>query len=127
MTWSGSGLQFPEAPHLYERDGTWYLLIAEGGTQSGHCVSVARGPSPVGPWEGAPTNPILGHRSADSPIQNTGHGDLVEAPDGSWWMVLLGVRPRGVSPGFHVLGRGPSWCRCAGLTAGPSRAGCRWT
>ena len=30
--WSGTGLQFPEAPHLYEIDGTWYLLIAEGGT-----------------------------------------------------------------------------------------------
>ncbi len=54
LTWSGPGLQYPEAPHLYERDGTWYLLIAEGGTQGGHCVSVARGPSPVGPWEGAP-------------------------------------------------------------------------
>ena len=104
-TWSGTGLQFPEAPHLYERDGTWYLLIAEGGTQSGHCVSIARGPAPVGPWEGAPANPILSHRSTDSPIQNTGHGDLVQAPDGSWWMVLLGVRPKGVSPGFHVLGR----------------------
>ncbi len=105
QTWSGSGLQFPEAPHLFERDGTWYLVIAEGGTERGHCVSVACGPSPVGPWEGAPSNPILSHRSTDSPIQNTGHGDLVAAPDGSWWMVLLGVRPRGTSPRFHVLGR----------------------
>jgi beta-xylosidase len=38
-------------------------------------------------------------------VQNTGHGDLVRAVDGSWWMVLLGVRPRGGTPGFHVLGR----------------------
>ena len=68
-------------------------------------MSVARGPSPVGPWEGCPTNPILTHRSTDAPIQNTGHGDLVESADGSWWMVLLGVRPRGVGPGFHTLGR----------------------
>ena len=80
-------------------------MIAEGGTQQGHCVSIARGPSPVGPWEGAPANPILSNRSTDRPIQNTGHADLVEATDGSWWMVLLGVRPRGISPGFHVLGR----------------------
>jgi xylan 1,4-beta-xylosidase len=35
----------------------------------------------------------------------TGHGDLVQAGDGTWWMVLLGVRPRGGSPGYHVLGR----------------------
>ncbi len=105
LTWSGTGLQYPEAPHLFERDGTWYLLIAEGGTHAGHSVSVARGPSPVGPWEGAPANPILTHRSTDRPIQNTGHADMVEAADGTWWMVLLGVRPRGISPGFHTLGR----------------------
>jgi beta-xylosidase len=104
-TWSGTGLQYPEAPHLYALDGTWYLLIAEGGTHEGHAVSIARGPSPVGPWEGCPANPILSHRSTDKPIQNTGHADLVEAVDGSWWMVLLGVRPRGVASGFHVLGR----------------------
>ncbi len=104
-TWSGTGLQYPEAPHLYEREGIWYLLIAEGGTHGGHCVSIARGPSPVGPWEAAPGNPILTHRSTDSPIQNTGHADLVEFTDGSWWMVLLGVRPKGIGPGFHTLGR----------------------
>ena len=61
-----------------------------------------RGPSPEGPWEPDPANPILSHRSTDRPIQNTGHADLVEATDGTWWMVLLGVRPKS---GFHVLGR----------------------
>ena len=66
---------------------------------------MARGPSPVGPWESAPSNPILTNRSTDRPIQNTGHADMVEATDGSWWMVLLGVRPRASAPGFHVLGR----------------------
>ena len=104
-TWSGTGLQFPEAPHLIRRDDTWYLLIAEGGTDRGHTVAIARGPSPTGPWEGSPVNPILTHRSTDHPIQNTGHADLVEATDGSWWMVALGTRPRGFSPKFHVLGR----------------------
>jgi beta-xylosidase len=97
-TWSGTGLQYPEAPHLFERDGTWYLLIAEGGTRAGHAVSVARGPSPVGPWEGCPANPILSHRSTNRPIQSTGHADLVEATDRSWWMVLLGV-----SLGFETV------------------------
>lgn len=104
-TWSGTGLQFPEAPHLFERNGTWYLLVAEGGTEAGHAVSIARGPSPEGPWEGSPDNPILTHRSTDRAVQNTGHADVVEGGDGSWWMVLLGIRRLGITPGFHVLGR----------------------
>ncbi|MDU0300755.1 glycoside hydrolase family 43 protein, partial [Streptomyces sp. PAL114] len=104
-TWSGSGLKFPEAPHLYRVGGWWYLLIAEGGTERGHAVSVARARSPRGPWEAAPGNPLLSHAGTARPVQNTGHADLVEAPDGSWWMVLLGVRPRGFTPDVHVLGR----------------------
>ena len=80
-------------------------MIAEGGPERGHGISVARGPAPDGPFEACPANPILSHRSTSLEIQNTGHADLVEAPDGSWWMVLLGVRPRGGTPGWHVIGR----------------------
>lgn len=104
-TWSGTGLKSPEAPHVFRRDGVWYLVVAEGGTERGHAVSIARSGSPEGPWEPCPTNPILSHRSTDRPIQSTGHADFVEAADGSWWMVLLGVRPLGMTPQFHVLGR----------------------
>lgn len=104
--WSGTpGSKAPEAPHLYRVGGYWYLLIAEGGTERGHAVSVARGPSPSGPFEPCPANPVLTHRGTGHPVQNTGHADLVQAPDGSWWAVFLGVRPAGVSPGWHVLGR----------------------
>ncbi|GAB2762447.1 glycoside hydrolase family 43 protein [Streptomyces bullii] len=104
--WSGTpGAKAPEAPHLYRIGEYWYLLIAEGGTERGHGVSVARGRTPNGPFEPCPANPILTHRGTDHPVQNTGHADLVQAPDGTWWMVLLGVRPRGGTPGWHVLGR----------------------
>jgi beta-xylosidase len=104
--WSGTpGARCPEAPHLYRIGDFWYLLIAEGGTERGHCVSVARSLSPDGPFEPCPANPVLSHRSTSLPVQNTGHADLVQAPDGSWWMVLLGVRPRGGTPGWHTLGR----------------------
>ncbi|MFB6851060.1 glycoside hydrolase family 43 protein [Streptomyces sp. NPDC056341] len=104
--WSGTpGAKAPEAPHLYHVGDHWYLLIAEGGTERGHAVSVARGPAPTGPFEPCPANPVLTHRSTDESVQNTGHADLVQAPDGTWWMVFLGVRPRGGTPGWHVLGR----------------------
>ncbi|MGW5234579.1 glycoside hydrolase family 43 protein [Streptomyces nodosus] len=103
--WSGTGLQYPEAPHLYRIGAWWYLMLAEGGTAHGHSVSIARARSPRGPYEPAPVNPILSHRSTDLPIQSTGHADLVSAPDGTWWMLLLGTRPRGYFPEFHVLGR----------------------
>jgi xylan 1,4-beta-xylosidase len=103
--WSGTGLAHPEAPHLYRIGDRWYLVIAEGGTERGHAVSVARGPSARGPFQGHPGNPVLSNRSTAAPVQNTGHGDVVQAADGTCWMVLLGVRPRGGSPAFHVLGR----------------------
>jgi beta-xylosidase len=100
----GHGAEVPEAPHLYEIDGTWYLMIAEGGTERGHGVSIARGPAPDGPFEGCPRNPVLSARSTSWPVQNAGHGDLVRTPDGGWAMVLLGMRARG-DPG--LLAHGP--------------------
>jgi beta-xylosidase len=103
--WSGSGLQYPEGPHLYRVGEWWYLLLSEGGTERGHALSIARSRSLPGPFEPHPANPVLSHRSTSHPVQNTGHGDLVQAHDGSWWMVLLGTRPRGDTPMFHGLGR----------------------
>ena len=103
--WSGTGLKFPEAPHLYRRGDFWYLMIAEGGTERGHGVSMARADDPRGPFTPGPNNPFLSARSTNRPIQNTGHGDLVELPDGRTMMVLLGVRPRGATQAFSALGR----------------------
>jgi len=103
--WSGGGLQFPEAPHLYQHDGRWYLMIAEGGTERGHGISIARGDSPDGPFEPAPANPLVSARSTSREIQNTGHGDLIVGPDGEWRVVLLGVRPRSMTRAFSALGR----------------------
>ncbi len=105
VIWRGSGLAHPEGPHLYRRGDWWYLLTAEGGTERGHAVCVARSRAIHGPFEAAPANPIFSRRSTGFPVQNTGHADLVERPDGSWAMVYLGVRPRGFTPGFHVVGR----------------------
>jgi xylan 1,4-beta-xylosidase len=108
IVWEGgSGGGYLEAPHLY-RIGRWYyLLVAEGGTGRGHMVSIARSESPWGPYEPCPRNPILSNRSEGaSPVQATGHGDLVQTHDGGWWMVYLAIREkRGPFPRVHNLGR----------------------
>jgi alpha-N-arabinofuranosidase len=102
--WSGTGGIWPEAPHLYKIGSTYYLITAEGGTAYGHYEVVARSSKPFGPFDGYPLNPILSHRSLPKhPIQATGHADLVELADGTWWAVLLGIRPR--NGRHHHLGR----------------------
>jgi alpha-N-arabinofuranosidase len=104
--WSGTGGRYPEAPHLYKIEDRYYLMIAEGGTEYGHMVTIARSSSAWGPFESCPHNPILTHRNRGShPIQGTGHADIVQAHDGSWWAVFLGFRPQAQFQNYHHLGR----------------------
>ncbi|WP_062289538.1 glycoside hydrolase family 43 protein [Demequina phytophila] len=105
LLWEGTGLADTEGPHLIRRGDWWYLMVAEGGTHTGHGVSIARSRDPRGPFEPHPHNPIFSHRSTDHPVQAVGHPDLVELADGSWAMVHLGIRQQGSFPRFHVLGR----------------------
>ncbi|MFC5471205.1 glycoside hydrolase family 43 protein [Cohnella suwonensis] len=104
LIWKGTGGAHPEAPHLYKINGLYYLIIAEGGTEYGHMVSAARSADPYGPFESCPNNPVLSNRSMKSSIHATGHADLVQAQDGSWWAVCLGIRPVSY-PMRHHLGR----------------------
>ena len=104
--WNGTGGRYPEGPHIYKKDNWYYLLISEGGTEYGHKVTIARSRNIYGPYESNPANPILTHAdmiAQDNPIQGTGHADLIEAHDGSWWMVCLGFRPQ--NGRHHLLGR----------------------
>ncbi|WP_100407592.1 glycoside hydrolase family 43 protein [Bacillus solitudinis] len=107
LIWEGTGGAYPEGPHLYKINGLYYLMVAEGGTDYGHSVTVARSQQPYGPFESHPSNPILTHRGSNSPIQATGHADLIQYSDGSWWTVFLGIRPAPVpfSGSHHHLGR----------------------
>ena len=104
--WEGTGGRYPEGPHIYKKDGWYYLLIAEGGTEMGHKVTIARSRNINGPYEGNPANPLLthfNHAGQSNPIQGLGHADFVQAPDGSWWTVCLGFRLQ--SGANHLLGR----------------------
>ena len=106
LIWTGTGGRYPEGPHLYKIRGMYFLMIAEGGTEYGHMETIARSSSPWGPFESYPHNPILTHRNSNAQInmiQGTGHADLVQAADGSWWMVFLAFR--NTAGQWHHLGR----------------------
>lgn len=91
--WRGMGAHFLEAPHVYHIGDWYYLLAAEGGTFFTHMATIARSASLWGPYEGCPENPILTNMCDPSwQVQCAGHADLVEDPDGNWWMVHLGIR-----------------------------------
>ncbi len=103
--WSGSGAATGEASHIYKRDGWYYLVIAEGGTRIYHRTTIARCKDVLGTYVAAPNNPILCHAGRKHEIQCTGHADLIQAHDGSWWAAFLGMRfVEPVRPG-SVLGR----------------------
>lgn len=105
LVWQGTGMAATEAPHMHRVGDLWYLMLAEGGTERGHSVTIARAADPEGPWEACPANPVLTHRSTALPVQNTGHADLVQTASGEWAATYLAVRTRGFTPQFHVLGR----------------------
>lgn len=82
-----------EGPHLYKINGWYYIMIAEGGTRFLHMETIARSRDPWGPFEPCPFNPILAqHEGYSNTIRSTGHAELVQAHDGSWWMFFLATR-----------------------------------
>ncbi|MFD2744694.1 MULTISPECIES: glycoside hydrolase family 43 protein [Sphingobacterium] len=86
-----------EGPHLYKKDGKYYLMCAEGGTGSNHSEVIFISDHPTGPFTPAATNPILSQRHLDksrpNPVEWAGHADLVQGPDEAWYAVFLAVRP----------------------------------
>lgn len=102
--WGGTGAVDPEGPHLYKIGDYYYLFISEGGTSQGHMITGARSKNIWGPYEPCPRNPVLSNRSMPLPIKATGHTDFIQAHDGSWWAVCLGIRPVPY-PDRHHLGR----------------------
>jgi xylan 1,4-beta-xylosidase len=94
VIFKGTPLGLTEAPHVYKRDGYYYLLTAEGGTAWGHAVTMARSRALTGPYELHPDTYILSARHRpDVELQRAGHADLVETPAGETYMVYLCGRP----------------------------------
>ena len=105
--WNGTGGRYAEGPHIYKKDGYYYLMAAEGGTEEAHSETIARSHTIWGPYTENHSNPILAHANAagqGNPIQGVGHADIIHTHDGSWWIVFHGYRT--VSDKVHhILGR----------------------
>ncbi|KAK3688876.1 glycoside hydrolase family 43 protein [Podospora appendiculata] len=92
--YTGTDLALVEGPHLYKRNGWYYLLTAEGGTGYDHACTLARARSIWGPYETHPQKHIL--TSKDHPhaaLQRAGHGDIVDTPAGKTYLIHLSGRP----------------------------------
>ena len=101
----GTELNRTEAPHIIQKDGFYYLMTAEGGTEFEHAVTIARAKSLFGPYEVHPDNPILSSAAAPKhPLQRTGHADLVHLSSDEWAIVFLSGRPL-TERGYCTLGR----------------------
>lgn len=96
VAWKGALREavWPEGPHIYKRNGYYYVMNAEGGTSVDHAVVVARSKNIFGPYEGYRSNPVMTHRhmGATCPVSAVGHADLVDDQNGNWYAVMLGMR-----------------------------------
>jgi beta-xylosidase len=102
LIWEGWKKGYTEGPHIYKKDGWYYLLCAEGGTFSYHMLSIARSRNVWGPYESYENNPLYTAHNTTHYVQNTGHGDLFQDKSGRWWVVMLGIRKR---EGRSIMGR----------------------
>jgi xylan 1,4-beta-xylosidase len=107
----GTDIGVTEGPHLYKRNGWYYLLTAEGGTSYEHAVTLARSKKIDGPYELHPKNPIVtgvkdreGLKKAKAMgkdigpylhkgLQKAGHASICPWKDNEWILAHLCGRP----------------------------------
>src|SRR5690606_35318364 len=101
-----------EGPHIFKRNGWYYLTTAEGGTGYGHAVTMARSRSIDGPYEMHPDRHIITSKDApDAILQRAGRGQHVETPDGEAYHTHL-CRPPRRPPRHATLGRQTALQKC---------------
>ncbi|UJW59089.1 glycoside hydrolase family 43 protein [Bacillus sp. A116_S68] len=102
--YKGTDIQLTEGPHLYKKDGYYYLLVAEGGTEYEHAATLARATTIEGPYETDPHYPLITSKGDPSlALQKAGHGSLVETQNGEWYFAHLCGRP--LKEKYCTLGR----------------------
>ncbi|MEM5947612.1 glycoside hydrolase family 43 protein [Spirochaetia bacterium 38H-sp] len=120
--YTGTDIGLTEGPHIYKRNGWYYLLVAEGGTSYAHAVTLARSRNLEGPYETHPANPILTsvsdreafNRAIEKGedflsyvvpgLQKAGHASIAPLTNNKWIMAHLCGRPLKDTP-YCPLGR----------------------
>jgi xylan 1,4-beta-xylosidase len=86
-----------EGPHIYKVNGYYYLMAAEGGTEINRSEVIFRSGNIAGPYKSYENNPVLTQRHLDIsrkfPVTCTGHADMAQIKDNSWWAVFFGCKP----------------------------------
>lgn len=101
----GTTRRVTEGPHIYKKDGWYYLFCAEGGTKYDHCETVLRSQKLEGPYELSPYSPLITSKPyPQNPLQKAGHASLAEGKDGRWYLAHLCGRPVGTER-CCILGR----------------------
>lgn len=103
IVFEGTDRGVTEGPNIMKKDGWYYITAAEGGTEYGHCVTMARSRSLWGPYEVDPRNPMLSSTGTESALQRAGHGQYVSDSQGNWYMAHLCARP--IEGKWSILGR----------------------
>lgn len=91
---------FLEGPHIFKRNGLYYLFSADTGTGEGHGQTIQRSENVWGPYEmyrpydekreeGEAYSILTSRHHEDILLQKAGHCDLVETQDGEWYAVHL--------------------------------------
>lgn len=95
-----------EGPHIYNVNGYYYLMAAEGGTSVNHSEVILRSEKATGPYVPYDKNPILTQRhlpnDRPNPVSATGHADLVQTKNGEWWAVFLATRPYDTEDHYNI-------------------------
>ncbi len=94
IIYRGTDVRIVEGPHIYKKDGYYYIFAAQGGTVWTHQEIVARSTELYGSYETEPDGPfITNYDTPDFYLQKQGHGALVETKAGEWYYASLCARP----------------------------------
>lgn len=93
-----------EGPWVFKRNGIYYLEYSASGTQwMSYASGVYTARNPLGPFTYSARNPLL--RQTTGIVTGPGHGCLVQADDGNWWVFYTLVMSN--PPGGRRLGMDP--------------------